>query len=301
MVSVIILLSLIEMVSPLISSLAPLPVFSISTVQEVETVLGDDLLLHCQVDNLGHHTVSWIRQKDLQILTVGSHKFTTDKRISVEHNPRYGDFMLLMKLVNMEDLGQYECQINTSPIKTRVVSIRNSKSTPALKKSNSGEHGKKKHQTSHLPPKLELPENSGSSTSIIGSPDIYFQAGTLVNITCLVNSLKQPEHIFWYHNGEVISYYSSRGGISIVREEGEEETIAMSSLIIRQAGEEDQGTYTCRPLTGEFKTARTRLFIGQGGVSDARVSRVGRPIGFHWTDLIFILFFMNCLLILRCK
>ena len=140
-----------------------------------------------------------------------------------------------------------------------------------------------------------MPENHGSSTSIIGSPDIYFQAGSLVNITCMVNSLQQPEHIFWYHNGEVISYYSARGGISIVRKEGMDETTTLSSLIIREAGQEDQGTYTCRPLTGDFKTARTRLFIGLGGVSGARVSRVGRVewgVGFYKTALVLSFYFL---------
>ena len=45
----------------------------------------------------------------------------------------------------------------------------------------------------------------GSSTTILGAPDIYFVArpGSLVNITCVVHSLKQPEHIFWYHDGQV--------------------------------------------------------------------------------------------------
>ena len=276
MFSFITLLVIIEMLSPTTSNKAPLPIFSPSTSQEVEAVLGDDLLLHCQVENLGQHTVSWIRQKDLQILTVGSHKFTTDQRISVKHNPRNEDFMLMIRLVSMEDLGQYECQINTSPVKTTVVTIKLHKSTPALHTSNPGSNP---HQTTQQTPKLELPENSGSSTSIIGSPDIYFQAGSLVNISCLVNSLKEPEHIFWYHNGEVISYYSARGGISIVRKIWKDDTITISSLIIRQAGDEDQGKYTCRPLTGDFKTASTRLFIGQGGVPDARVSRVGRLAG----------------------
>ena len=97
-----------------------------------------------------------------------------------------------------------------------------------------------------------------------------------MNISCLVTSLQQPEHIFWYHDGEVISYYSSRGGISIIMRRGVEETITMSSLIIRQAGPEDQGTYSCRPETGDFKTATTRLFIGHRAVSGARVSGVVR-------------------------
>jgi hypothetical protein len=74
----------------------------------------------------------------------------------------------------------------------------------------------------------------------------------------------------------VVSYYSARGGISIVRKMGMDETTTMSSLIIRGAGEGDQGTYTCRPETGDFKTASTRLFIGPGAVSGARVSGVGR-------------------------
>ena len=46
---------------------------------------------------------------------------------------------------------------------------------------------------------------AGSITSILGAPDIYFtpEPGSLVNLTCVVNSLKRPEHIFWYHNAQV--------------------------------------------------------------------------------------------------
>ena len=135
-------------------------------------------------------------------------------------------------------------------------------------------------------PKLELAENSGSSASIIGSPDIYFYSGSLVNISCLVIPLQQPEYIFLYHNGEVISYYSSRGGISIIMRRGEEETITMSSLIIRQAGTDDQGTYTCRPETGDFKTARTRLFNGQGEGSGVRGRWLWREVDLRTTLVI---------------
>ena len=109
-------------------------------------------------------------------------------------------------------------------------------------------------------------------------------------MSCLVISLQQPEHIFWYHNGEVVSYYSSRGGISIIMRRGVEETITMSSLIIRQAGPEDQGTYTCRPETGDFKTARTRLFIGQGGGSGVRGCQVGRKIDL--TTFSYLIFYL---------
>jgi len=263
-----ILPALIIMFSQPLSGTIVLPLFSDTASQEVTAVLGEDVQLHCQVDHLGHHTVSWIRQSDLHILTVGSHKFTTDKRISVKHDSRNKDFILIIRHLSIQDCGLYECQINTSPVKIRVVALHSAPITPKIRNSP--------NKDSRKPPKLELPENHGSSTSIIGAPDIYFQEKSLVNITCMVNSLQEPEHIFWYHDGEVISYYSSRGGISIVRKMGMEKSATMSSLIIREAGLEDQGTYTCRPLTGDFKTAKTRLFIGYGGVSGASVSRAER-------------------------
>ena len=94
---------------------------------------------------------------------------------------------------------------------------------------------------------------------------------------------------------EYDSYYISRGGISIVRRKGMDETTTLSSLIIREAGQEDQGSYTCRPLTGDFKTARTRLFIGYGGVSGASISRVGRvqiSVQSYYTAFIMYFYFL---------
>ena len=67
---------------------------------------------------------------------------------------------------------------------------------------------------------------------------------------------------------------------------GVEETITMSSLIIRQAGPEDQGTYSCRPETGDFKTARTRLFNGQGEGSGVRGRWLGREVDLRTTLVI---------------
>jgi len=266
----------------------PLPTFSTRNSQNAFAVLGEDLYLHCHVESLGFHTVSWVRQRDLKILTVGSHKFTTSNRISVKHNPRTKDFTLLIRQAREEDLGTYECQINTIPVKIRVVTVEVDKRKSNNKDSEpaSAGSGDEKKKTP-----VDVPENSGSSTSIIGSPDIYFQPGSLVNITCVVKSLNQPENIFWYHNGEVVSYYSARGGISIIRKIMPRETMSASSLILKEAGEEDQGTYVCRPVTGDFKTAKTRLFIGQGAVSDASISHAKQVMNYDFKfQLVFFCF-----------
>ena len=216
--------------------------------------------LPCQVDNLGQHTVSWTRQKDLQILTVGSHKFSTDQRISVTFDQINTNFMLVIRGLGQQDFGNYECQINSNPVKIRVVSL----ARPVITTPPPPPHLTK---LAAKPASLDIPDHSGSITNIVGAPDIYFRQGSLVNITCVVNSLKRPEHIFWYHDGQVISYYSARGGISIVREEGLVENESRSTIILRDGDQSDQGTYTCRPLTGDFKSATTRLFLLSAGGS----------------------------------
>ena len=173
--------------------------------------------------------------------------------------------MLVIRGLDQQDFGNYECQINSNPVKIRVVSL----ARPVIATSPPPPP----HHHTKLAAKsasLDIPDHSGSITTIIGSPDIYFRQGSLVNITCVVNSLKRPEHIFWYHDGQVISYYSARGGISIVREEGVVEKESRSTIILRDGDQSDQGTYTCRPLTGDFKSATTRLFLlSEGAGTDS--------------------------------
>ena len=70
--------------------------------------------LHCRVSSLGPHTVSWIRQADLQILSVGGHIFSSDPRLSVQHHPRQEDTVLTLQQVEEKDLGVYECQVGAN-------------------------------------------------------------------------------------------------------------------------------------------------------------------------------------------
>ena len=52
-----------------------------------------------------------------------------------------------------------------------------------------------------------------------------------------------------------------------MREEGVVENESRSTIILRAGEGADQGTYTCRPLTGDFKSATTRLFLLSAGPS----------------------------------
>ena len=106
--------------------------------------------------------------------------------------------MLVIRGLSDQDFGNYECQINSNPVKIRVVRLDRTVITPPPGPSHTQSQQQGKNSD------LDIPDHSGSITYIIGAPDIYFRQGSLVNITCVVNSLKRPEHIFWYHDGQVI-------------------------------------------------------------------------------------------------
>lgn len=59
--------------------------------------------------------VSWMRKRDLHILTSGIHTYTGDGRFSVRHPEHSDDWDLRIGYVQKRDAGVYECQVNTEP------------------------------------------------------------------------------------------------------------------------------------------------------------------------------------------
>uniref|UniRef100_A0A1A9W3B1 Ig-like domain-containing protein n=1 Tax=Glossina brevipalpis TaxID=37001 RepID=A0A1A9W3B1_9MUSC len=86
---------------------------------------GSSIHLNCRISLLQDKTVSWVRrnvqgENALDLLTVGLHTYTGDKRYKMEfqypHNWR-------LKIINVkkDDEATYECQISTHP--PRVIQI----------------------------------------------------------------------------------------------------------------------------------------------------------------------------------
>uniref|UniRef100_T1HWL7 Ig-like domain-containing protein n=1 Tax=Rhodnius prolixus TaxID=13249 RepID=T1HWL7_RHOPR len=66
--------------------------------------------------------VSWMRRKDLHIISTGNFMFTADSRFYVihpEHDP--AQWTLQLRNARLEDEGLYECQVNTDPKMKRSV------------------------------------------------------------------------------------------------------------------------------------------------------------------------------------
>lgn len=59
--------------------------------------------------------VSWIRKRDLHILTAGILTYTSDQRFQVIRPDKSENWTLQIKFPQQRDAGIYECQVNTEP------------------------------------------------------------------------------------------------------------------------------------------------------------------------------------------
>ena len=67
--------------------------------------------------------VSWIRHRDIHILTVGSYTYTSDQRFQAIHRKNSDEWTLQIKWAQKRDGGMYECQISTQPVKSFFVNL----------------------------------------------------------------------------------------------------------------------------------------------------------------------------------
>ncbi|KAL7298955.1 hypothetical protein TKK_0008055 [Trichogramma kaykai] len=178
--------------------------------------------------------VSWVRHRDIHILTAGAYTYTSDQRFQVLHRPNSGsnnewsEWTLCIKWAQERDEGIYECQISTIPLKS--------------------------HQY-HL--NVVVP-----TAAILGGPELYVGAGSTINLTCAIHfSLEPPAFIFWYYNDVVMSYDSPRGGVSVITEKGSD--VTTSWLLIQAAQPSDSGEYRCKPSNANMSSIRVHVLNGE--------------------------------------
>ncbi|XP_066146742.1 zwei Ig domain protein zig-8-like isoform X1 [Euwallacea fornicatus] len=202
------------------------PYFDTSVDSNITGLVGKPVLLHCRVKNLGNRTVSWVRHRDIHLLTVGRYTYTSDQRFEAIHTPHTDEWTLRIRYAQKKDTGLYECQISTTP--------------PV-----------------GIPVYLTIVE---PITEILGSPELFINMGSTINLTCIVQYAPEPPPaITWSHNSQVINFDSPRGGISLVTEKGFTTT---SRLLIQKAVQRDSGLYTCAPSNANSATVRVHILNG---------------------------------------
>ncbi|XP_018022065.1 uncharacterized protein LOC108678209 [Hyalella azteca] len=167
--------------------------------------------------NMKQSLVSWIRRKDLHVLTTDTMTYTSDGRFRAVHAAGSPFWMLEIDSPQARDEGVYECQVSSQPKIYR------------------------RFQLQVTEPKA----------SIVGSSEVFMKLGSDINITCVVTGHTPPLNVVWYHTttnaqGEVVRTEittGDRGGVQLVTDRKQ----GTSWLLVDRASKPDAGNYTCAP------------------------------------------------------
>ncbi|KAJ0182860.1 hypothetical protein K1T71_002229 [Dendrolimus kikuchii] len=185
-------------------------------------------------------SVSWIRHRDLHILTVGGYTYTSDQRFQATHSPQTDDWTLHIKWAQQRDAGVYECQVSTQPVRSFFVTL---------------------HVVDCDEIYQRMFSDQGVSWPFTTSASIHFCIVYLFSHSFYMP--EPPEHSFSYlhpDTRQVISYDSSRGGVSVVTEKGAATT---SYLLVQDAAPADSGRYSCSPSNAEVASVRVHVLNGE--------------------------------------
>ncbi|XP_030755889.1 uncharacterized protein LOC115882155 isoform X1 [Sitophilus oryzae] len=238
------------------------PYFDTMTPKNVTALVGKSAYLSCRVRNLGNKTVSWIRHRDIHILTVGSYTYTSDQRFQANHHPETDEWTLQIKWAQKRDAGIYECQISTQPVRSYFVNLNVVENVPQDEPAQDESYKCNCSCPPQPPPRPTLKEGQPvPAAQILGGPDLHVDKGSTINLTCSIKFMPEPPaYIFWYHHDDVISYDSSRGGVSVITEKGE---VTTSFLLIQHADLSDSGKYSCSPSNADVASVRVHVLNGE--------------------------------------
>ncbi|XP_054735432.1 uncharacterized protein LOC129242671 [Anastrepha obliqua] len=180
---------------------------------------GSSIHLNCRISLLQDKTVSWVRrnaqgENALDLLTVGLHTYTGDKRYKMEFQYP-NNWRLKITNVKKDDEAMYECQISTHP--PRVIQINLFVNAP----------------------KVMIVDEFGDPLQ-----EKYYEIDSTLQLSCVVRNVAMTTSVvFWKHGDDVLNYDVTRGGISVKTELMDDG--ANSTLSIAKINKSDSGNYTC--------------------------------------------------------
>ncbi|KAL8622763.1 hypothetical protein ACOMHN_026884 [Nucella lapillus] len=196
---------------------------------------GDTAVLECAVDNLGRRKVSW-RKLPGEILTVGLVSFVDDERIEVEHPPGSSQWNLVIRDLQPEDAGVFECQISSKIKHLRhhvTLLVQNEPKEPKLKEPN---------------------------IQITGAD--FVDEGEKIELLCNATAKDQPpEDLDWFREGNRLQT-SDNKGVYIRKFVTLSTGTIVSILEIRHARLSDAGVYVCRTSSLDVTSFRVNVLNG---------------------------------------
>lgn len=178
----------------------------------ISVSLGRTATLRCRIVNVVKKSVSWLRHKDVNLLSVGRYLYTKDRRMKVMTDRVNGVWMLQIHDIRHNDEGDYECQVNTNPLLMHTVSLK------------------------VVEPYTEILGDSPGST-------LYIDIRSVLNLTCVVHSPEVPAAIFWKHDGQLLQI----GEEAIQTVAGQAGRPTKSFLSLALTDTRQSGQYQCSP------------------------------------------------------
>ncbi|KAK7866826.1 hypothetical protein R5R35_005256 [Gryllus longicercus] len=233
------------------------------TPTDIQALVGQTVILPCNIIDLGDKVVSWIRTRDLHILTSDLFTFTSDDRFGVLHTPASRAWNLRIMGAKQADEGKYECQVNTDPKMNRAVFLK-IRGNEWLEDRPYGPHDP--GGSDKAPAGLPILRQA----KVLGAAEQFVSLGSTVTFTCLVAAPyprgSPPHTVVWLHRNRVVSIQAERGGISMATVTTESQTT--SRLTVAHVGPADAGNYTCAPGSG-IVPATVALVVTDGERTEA--------------------------------
>jgi hypothetical protein len=193
------------------------PYIDIPGSPNVSVSVGRTATLKCKTVNLIKKSVSWLRHKDVNLLSVGTYLYTKDPRMMVSEDLSRGEWELRITEIRHSDAGNYECQINTNPLLSHTITL------------------------SVVEPYTEILGDSPKDSNTL-----YIDIRSVLNLTCVVYSPEVPAAIFWKHNGKLLDI-GGEGDGTIQTVAGKNGSPTRSYLSLALTDTEQSGTYQCSP------------------------------------------------------
>ncbi|XP_036363672.1 limbic system-associated membrane protein, partial [Octopus sinensis] len=137
----------------------------------VTSTNGTTAVLPCTINHLSSHQVVWTNP-DSTIVSLQIQRIIDDVRISVER-PYIKDWHLHIRNVRVSDSGEYTCQINTTPVKMKIINLK-----------------------VVVPPTI---------ISHLSSTDMEVREGDTVTLICNVTGIPHP-NVTWYRQSASNDY-----------------------------------------------------------------------------------------------
>ncbi|RVE51551.1 hypothetical protein evm_003821 [Chilo suppressalis] len=187
--------------------------------------VGQDAVLDCRVRNLADKAVSWVRSRDLHILSHAGAVFTADARVSVRVSAAGATIhSLRIRRLRVSDAGRYECQLNTDPKMSLFYNL------------------------------TVLDEPVPVAVIAAGAAEMHGAVGAAVTLRCEARYEPPPRalplpplDILWTKDGVPVDHQRGHSGVS--RDTERWSWRSVSRLTLAELAPSDAGVYACATAT----------------------------------------------------